>query len=406
MTDRQDPTRIAIPPMGRELHMWYPSGVYLSRTQRAAQTGEYHSALPASISRCAFDIPMEVAADLEEAADALGRLDVYAAAKFGTKIRVLGPMSSILLRTESTSSSQIENLTVGAKNLALQSLGEGRGGNAAVVVGNVRAMESALGFAKDLNERQLLAMHAALLSVQEGYEQFAGRYRSELVWVGGASPRQARHVGPQPELVPQCMRDLLEFMCRDDMPVILQCAVAHAQFETIHPFIDGNGRVGRALVHAILRNKGLVNNATPPVSAGLLTDTEGYFQALQTYRDGNAGPIIMCFIHACQYAAGTGVALIDALDRQLDDARMRLRGVRRDSSVWNILPLLVEQPIINVDYLVHTAGLTYVTARRTIEMLTNRGVLIEIMGGRRNTVWEHRGILQVLDDYAAQLRRK
>lgn len=191
-------------------------------------------------------------------------------------------MSAVLLRTEASSSSQIENLTVGAKNLALETIDEGTSDNAAVVVGNVRAMEAALKLGDSMTENNILAMHEALLSAQRGWGKYAGTYRTNLVWVGtdGYSPRGAAHVGPQPELIAGAMADLLEFIKRDDLSVVAQCAIAHAQFETIHPFADGNGRCGRALVHAILRNKGLSRNTTPPVSAGLLHDTEDYFAAL------------------------------------------------------------------------------------------------------------------------------
>lgn len=400
---------IDVPPMGKESHFWHPSeSAHLSRSERMRETGEYWSAVPAKVADLTINIPADISATLEESAHALGELDIYAGAKFGMKSRVLGPMSAILLRTESTSSSQIENLTVGAKNLALQELGEGKGGNAAVVVGNVHAMEAALALSREFDKCNLLNMHEALLSAQPELRAYAGRFRDQLVWVGGSSsgPVHARHVGPQPELVEPLIDDILSYLRRDDLPVILQCAIAHAQFETIHPFVDGNGRVGRALVHAVLRNKGLVRNVTPPVSAGLLTDTTRYFDALMSYRDGDARAIVECFAYACRFASATGIQLIDELENQLDQSREALSGLRRDANAWNVLPLLIEQPIINHEYLVTHLGLQPVAAHRAIETLAERGVLDQITGGRRNKVWIHRGILQVLDDYAAQLRRQ
>jgi len=204
-----------------------------------------------------------------------------------------------------------------------------------------------------------------------------------------SEPRDATYVAPQPELVKRHMDDVLAFLQRDDLPIIMQCAIAHAQFETIHPFADGNGRVGRALVHAVLRNKGLIHSTTPPVSAGLLTDTQRYFGALQTYRTGDARPIVECFADACLYAASTGIELVDALDAQLTDARQ-----------------LIDQPIINGKYLQETLGMSPMASSRALKVLAERGVLKESSGGRRSTVWEHRGVLSVLDDYAARLRRE
>lgn len=182
ITDNSQLFPLPIPPIEHERHIYRPAfDSFMSRSERRRQTGDYHSAVPAMLAEYKFDIPTDISANMEEAAHALGRFDAYAAVKFGTSGHEISPMASILLRTESTSSSQIENLTVGAKKLALQELGEGGSDNARVVTGNVRAMESALEFAHDLDELHLLAMHHALLAAQEGWSQYAGRYRDGLV---------------------------------------------------------------------------------------------------------------------------------------------------------------------------------------------------------------------------------
>lgn len=403
-----DGARIPIPPVGHERHMWHiADDAPVSRSRRSRGNGPYESTVPARLADRDFGFPAESVADAEDAATALSRFDDYAAWRWGADSPVLGPMSAVLLRTEATSSSQIEHLTVGAKNLALETLHEGASGNAAVVVGNVRAMEAALALGRNLTEANVLAMHRALLSSQDGWQAYAGRYRDSLVWVGtdSYSPLGASHVAPQAELVPEAMSDLMAFLRREDLPVVVQCAIAHAQFETIHPFADGNGRCGRALVHAILRGKGLTAHTTPPVSAGLLRRTEAYFDALTAYRAGDAGPIVAQFSEACRFAATSGRILIDRLAEQLDAARDALRGVRADAAAWQVLPHLVAQPIINTRYLQDELGLSKPRAERAVATLADRGVLVARSGGRRNVVWEHRGILDVLDDYAAGLRR-
>ena len=174
-------------------------------------------------------------------------------------------------------------------------------------------------------------MHRALLSGQRGWEDHAGRWRDQLVWIGTSaiSPRGASHVAPQAPLVPPAMEDLVGFVHRDDVPVLLQAAVAHAQFETVHPFVDGNGRTGRAMVHSILRAKGILTATTAPVSAGLLTQTEQYFAALTAYRDGDAQPIVERFADAARFAASSGSRLVDDLSEQVDAARAQLSGLRR-----------------------------------------------------------------------------
>jgi Fic family protein len=399
---------LAIDAVGREEHYWVAEdNGMVSRGQLAAASGAYESTIPARIADYLPRLSPDLGADVEEAAAALARFDDYARGRLGADSRTLGPMSTILLRTESTSSSQIENLTVGARQLALAELDQSNSDNARVVVGNVRAMEAALALADKLDEDAILAMQGELLSRQRGWEEHAGRYRKGLVWVGSTSvsPRGAQHVAPQAEQVPEAMADLVRFMRRDDLPVLVQAAVAHAQFETIHPFADGNGRTGRAVVHAILKAKGVVTHTTAPVSAGLLIQTEEYFDALGAFRDGDARPIVERFTAASRFAASSGSTLVDDLAGQLDASRESLAGLRRQASAWKVLPCLVAQPVVNARFVADHLGMNDMTAQRALGQLTEAGVLEERTGLRRNRVWQHAGILRVLDAYAQRLRR-
>jgi Fic family protein len=382
-----------------------------SRARRASGSGPYRSTVPAQLASWRERIPADLAADAEEAVWALGRFDAFAQAKLGTGGQMLGPMSAVLLRTESTSSSQIENLTVGARQLALAELGRRASTNADIVLGNVHAMVEALRASDRLDEAAILEMHRTLMAPGAPGAlppEQAGRYRAELVWVGtsGLSPRGASHVAPQPELVAPAMADLVAFMAREDLPVLVQAAIAHAQFETIHPFADGNGRIGRALVHALLRSKGVLAAVAAPLSAGLLTDTERYFDALTAYRTGDAGPIVAQFAAAGRFAARSGTRLVEDLVGELDAARDNLRGIRPQAAVWRVLPHLVAQPVIDVQYLVRELGLGAMAAARALATMAERGVIVERSGGGRGRVWQHSGILAILDGYAAGLRRR
>ena len=316
-------------------------------------------------------------------------------------------MSAVLLRTESSTSSQIENLTAGARQLALAELNESQSSNARMIVANVRAMEAALRLADDLSESSILTMHRELLSAQPGWEALAGQYRTELVWVGGdgSSPRNATHIAPQSELVPRAMHDLITFIARDDLPILAQAALAHAQFETIHPFADGNGRTGRALVQAMLRGKRLVVHTTAPISAGLLRNTERYFQSLTDFRAGDAGPLLATFASAARFAASTGKSLVNRLAQEQESARAKLKHLRSQATAWKILPHLIAQPVVNTAYLQNELGMNAMTAGRALDQLTEAGVLVETTGLRRHRVWQQTEILGVLDDYAAQVRR-
>lgn len=407
ITDPAGP-RLPVPPLGHREGTWHvPDDGLASRQARRRGTGTYRAAVPARIAGLDLSIPGEIAADAADAESALGRLDAHAASTLGPDHLGLGPMSSILLRTESASSSQIEDLTVGARQLALAALEESSSANARLVIGNVRAMEAALDLADRLDLEAVLAMQAALLSADPTHRREAGRLRTRLVWIGrhGSSPLGAVHVAPEAEDVPGAMEDLLAFIAREDLPVLLQAAIAHAQFETIHPFTDGNGRTGRALVHAMVHGKGLVTRTTAPISAGLLTDVEGYTQALTAYRAGDAAPIIGQFARAARYGAVTGRALVDDLARELAASRERLAGLRPQASGWALLPLLVGQPIVNASYVRAMLSTNAVTAQRALAQLSEAGVLTERTGRSRDRVWQHDGILRVLDAYAEQVRR-
>ena len=400
-----------VPPVGHVEDYWVADNDgTASRSAMAAASGPYASTVPATIAQLSVRLSADLAADAEEAAFELARFDAHARARLGGDSPTLGPMSTILLRTESASSSQIENLTVGARQLALAEIGQSTSDNAEIVTANVRTMEAALRLADHLDEQAILAMHRELLHRQPGWTEQAGQYRDRLVWIGisGITPRGAAHVGPQAELVPAAMADLVQFIQRQDLQVVAQAAIAHAQFETIHPFSDGNGRTGRALVHAMIRAKDVVRSTTAPISAGLLTNTTGYTDALTHFRAGDARPIIERFSAASRFAARSGSTLVDNLAAQIDEGTeaLHVAKLRSQAVAWRVLPHLVAQPVVNARYLVDRFQMGPQTAQRALTQLADAGVLTERTGLRRDRVWQHSGILTVLDNYAAGLQRR
>lgn len=392
-----------------ETFNWRPRAPEMhSRAEVERQTGPYDAAVTPRIGTWSPVISSEDSANVEDATRQLVEFDRHAQRKLGIGNPALGPMTAILLRTESASSSQIEQLTTSAKQLALAEIDEGDKANALTVVGNVRAMEAALELADDINEDSILAMHKALMLHETGFPpEDAGRFRAEQVWIGrgDAGPRLAGFVAPHHDRIPGAVEDLVHFVKRQDVLVLVQVAVAHAQFEMIHPFPDGNGRTGRALAQSILRNKGLVRSTAVPISAGLLVDVRRYFDALNSFRDGDAGPIIRDFANASRIAATTGTHLVDDLVDQLDESRAKMAGIRADAAAWKILPNLVGQPAVNLKYLTNRLGLGEMAALRALDSLTERKVLTETTGKSRGRVWQHRGIFDALDSYASVIRR-
>jgi Fic family protein len=343
-------------------------------------------------------LPSGIAALAEEASGDIARFD----AELGAEV---APFAAVLLRSESASSSMIENLTAGAKAIALAELGSIDKRNATEIIGNVAAMKAALDLADRLDGDAILAMHSALMA---GHAQdIAGRWRTEQVWIGGDSfgPHGASFVPPVHQHVPALMDDLVGFTGRTDLPLLSQAAVAHAQFETIHPFPDGNGRTGRALVHAILRGHGLTRNVTVPVSAGLLTDIRAYFDALTSYREGDPAAIVERLAEASFAAVTNGrqlVADLRAIRAGWDD----LIRVRRGAAVWRLAGLLLRQPVVDASTVATELGLSPDNVQRVIAPLAEAGVLSEFTGFARNRMWQSREVLNALDDFAARAGRR
>lgn len=370
----------------------------VSRSVREELALPYRAAVVPALADVDARLPRRVAAAAEEASAIVREFD----ADLGGD---LAPFAAILLRSESASSSQIENLTSGAKQIALAELGEQARRNATEIVGNVHAMRAAIALSERLDADAILQMHRALM-LETDPEQ-AGRWRTEQVWIGGGgySPHRAAFVPPHADRVPAAMADLVAFLSRTDIPPLPHAALAHAQFETIHPFADGNGRTGRALVHAVLRKRGLTRRLTVPISAGLLTDTRGYFDALTAYRAGDPSVIVDVMAAAAQEAVVNGRQLATDLGGLRTDWTSRIRA-RSDAAVWPLIDLVLRQPVVNTAIVQETLGISHTNAMKAINHLVDAGVLSQIGGRRRSILWQASHVLAALDAFAARAGRR
>jgi Fic family protein len=319
---------------------------------------EYETYLPDPLVGRSFTLDGEVAADVAEAEAAIARLNVEATALIDTEA-----LARILLRAEAVASSRIEGLEIGARRLlqaeVIQGVDEAPSDvTATEVLGNIDAMVYGI---ERINEGDtvttdvLLGVHERLL-VGTRLEEYGGRFREQQNWIGGSAynPCSAAFVPPPPECVEDLMADLCAFCNDDALPTVAQAAIAHAQFETIHPFVDGNGRTGRALIHLVFRRRGLAVRVLPPVSLVLATWSRSYIEALAatrhrgpaTGKDAHAGANqwIGRFAGACIRA----VADSDAFEKQAQDIqeswRDRMPDVRRNSAADLLLSVLPGAP--------------------------------------------------------------
>jgi Fic family protein len=266
-------------------------------------------------------------------------------------------------------------------------------------------MSAAIAMSSDLSTDAILMMHDALMRPHD--PEIAGRWRLEQVWIGGGhlGPHHALFVPPQPSRVREAMQDLVAFMDRDDIPVMVQTAIAHAQFETIHPFVDGNGRTGRALIHSLLRAKGLTRNVTIPVSAGLLTDVDAYFAALNSYRSGDPQAIITRLVDASFTAVTNGRVLVQEL-RDIRTSWLDRINARRGANAWRIADLLLAQPVLNATTIAAALNIAPNNVYAPIETLLAAGIVTPGKGKRRGQIWRSPEVLAALDAFASRVGKR
>lgn len=376
---------------------WSPAPDAYPRRAAKKMPREYEAAVVPKIATQPLRLSEETRALVEQATVAVVRFDT-------TDAHRVVPFTPLLLRSESAVSSRIEQLTSSARKvLEAEVTGRGRG-NAALIAANTRQMEAAVERARARVDG-IVEMHRILLT--DSAPEIAGVLRNAQVWIGGSdySPAGAMFVPPHQRHLEGLMADLGEFMARDDLPALAQAAVAHAQFETIHPFADGNGRTGRALVHVVLRERCLTTSSALPLSAGLLTDTAGYFAALDAYRSGDVDRIVQLFARAAIDAAGRGSWLAAELVALREEWNEQLTA-RADALAWRVLDLLLQRPVLTTAAVSAEFDVSAETARNALGRLEVDGIVISAQLDKRQRGWRSPDVLALLDEFADAAGRR
>jgi len=212
-------------------------------------------------------------------------------------------------------------------------------------------------------------------------------------------------VPPPPESVPEYVDDLLTFCNRDDVPVVAQAALAHAQFESIHPFTDGNGRIGRALINLILRRRGATRHVVIPLASALVAQRETYFGMLDAYREGTIGRLIGLVASGAVAATAGAQDSAARLRAFPSEWRAQLAPSRSDSAAVRLLSWLASHPIVVVDDLVQHLGVAASRAYVAIEQLENAGILVALTDRKRDRIWGAVDVLDELDDLSRRIGR-
>lgn len=349
--------------------------MFIPKRRRERITSTYQSAVLPSIAEEDVTLPPALLQQSEELRATLARFDQ------DQKNRGYN-LPALMLRSESSSSSQIEHLTSSIRNVALADVVDDVTQNAKLIASNVQAMRATLSKKGPLSIKFICTLHDILFS-----EKTAQSLRTEPVWIGGAfySPHEALFVPPAAHHLETYLKDLLDFSKRQDVPPIIKTALFHAQFETIHPFTDGNGRTGRALLHRLLSENEVLMYATLPISVGLLHNVNAYMAALDAYQEGEIVPIITQILDALELATVLGNTLAQSIDAVLASWKEKTHQ-RKGASLHKLPFVLIEQPVITVDYLSKSLGLSERGTRNLIEVAAEQGIL-EQHGNRKTGVF-------------------
>jgi Fic family protein len=321
---------------------------------------------------------------------------------------VLDPLARLLLRTESIASSKVEGMQLGVRELARAEARAESGvtpsPTALDLLANIDAMTLAVDDAANVPQfgvAQIAAIHRRLLE-RSLHKDIAGRIRTRQNWIGGNdyNPCGADYVPPPPEEVHRLLSDLCATINDETLSPLVQAALVHAQFETIHPFDDGNGRTGRALVHVVLRRRGIAPHFLPPISVVFAGVKDRYIAGLVRFRGDGVDEWIAHFATATVRAARLARTYIERVRALQERWRQQLRTTgnapRSDAAAWAIIDLLPAHPMISAPV---AAALTSRAKGRVyegIEQLVSAGVLLPLTSGRRNRWWEAEGLLELI----------
>lgn len=374
--------------------VWDPRFEGVSRRDRSGCS--YDAYIPDPLVGWDLSIPADLAADIADAEAAIRDLNIGDAAP---QVSFEG-LARFLLRAESVASSRIEGIEASPQRLLRAEALLAQGGDAAdraaaEILANISAMADAIDRAsspKRFGLEDLLAIHRRLMETSDAAE--AGQIRTQQNWIGGSSynPCAAAFVPPPPDRVDDLLDDLVAYLNGDEHPAVVQAAIVHAQFETIHPFTDGNGRTGRALVHVVLRRRRLAPRFVPPISLILATWAQTYVGGLTTFRHLDepdspqrsitAHEWLRVFATAANRASAGATRYARDIVEIEGQWRERLGAVRANSTTDLLLGLLPGVPLLTVQTAAALTQRSEVAASGAIGRLTDAGVLVQRNIGR------------------------
>lgn len=378
---------------------------------RRGPTGQFSTTSTGGDTVRAFvpnPLPPEPALDLGVLQEPMGKA-LLALGKLDSLSTLLPDVHQFLytyVRKEAVLSSQIEGTQSTLSDLLLFELEEAPGTplDDVIEVSNyVVALEhgiSRLDGEFPLCNRLVREVHAKLLSRGRGSGKMPGEFRRTQNWIGGTRPGRARFVPPPPHAVEDCMADLERFYHKEDegLPVLLRAGLAHVQFETIHPFLDGNGRVGRLMITLALYDAGTIHQPLLYLSLYFKQHRDRYYALLDEVRENGDWEAWLEFFfdgvaQTAQEAVSTARRLLDMF--QQDQTKIQQEG-RRAGSALRVHQVLQKRPIASLQEMARGTGLSFAAAAAGMKLLEQLGIVRELTGKKRNRLFGYQQYLDVL----------
>jgi Fic family protein len=388
-----------------ERRLWTPDLTAFGG-RRSRRKFYYDAFVPPSIAELDLPLDAEVAGVVTEA-----EVSVRALNSESLRLGSLEVLARQLLRAEAVASSRIEGLEMSHRRLARAAAApQDADASARAILGNIHAMERAIEIgatAKTISPARLIELHRELFRETSDAPR-AGKLRRAQNWLGGRedSPLGAVFIPPPEDRLGDLLRDLCEFVNRDDVPSVAQAALAHAQFETIHPFFDGNGRIGRCLIHIVLRRRSVAPRYVPPISLVLATSQKAYIGGLTAYRAYTAEGInswVATFAQATRTAGERATEFAVELSRLQEVWRARARVRRRGSTADQLIAKLPAEPVMDINTAAALTGSVYEAARLAIEQLVEAQILHRVGTRERDRLYEARELFDLVDNLERRL---
>ncbi len=370
----------------KRVYKVFDSAHYISRKNKKLMEQSYKSAVIKDLS--SFDIVLndKLQSLLLESVEELSKLDGF----IKDKLKYF-PM--IILRSEALSSTQIEYYDSSYRNIASAQILETKDREANIIKNNLESLVFILENDIVISKEIIVKLNQIVLGDDNA------DIRNIVNWIGSPSsiPQNAIYVPPHPSHLKENIDEFIKFCKRDDIHPLIQASFAHAYFETIHPFADGNGRVGRILIQLLLKEKGYLENLFLPFSIGLLKDKDKYIKSLDNFKEGNYEAIIEVMLESVLLVTPSIYEALNKLIKIKEEWIGRIVA-RSDALVWEILDELIYQPVISINYIKEKFNANDQAVRNNFELLEKYLIIKKIGDNKRNVLYEAIEIINVLEN--------